>query len=124
MRNLYRRCLHKFDGACCVSFFLFGEKKKLRIDRKTIEKEDKKMLIGCTKNLLEFLKESPAEREEAIDPLFSWTANLIMLNRRKTLVAVNDATKCCFILHGLTTKMIPKIPELLKNGIRAVLESE
>ena len=82
------------------------------------------MLIGCTKNLLEFLKESPAEREEAIDPLFSWTANLIMLNRRKTLIAVNDATKCCFILHGLTTKMIPKIPELLKNGIRAVLESE
>jgi hypothetical protein len=82
------------------------------------------MLIGCTKNLLEFLKETPVEREEAIDPLYSWTANLIMLNRRKTLVAVNDATKCCFVLHGLTTKMIPKLPELLKNGIRAVLESE
>ena len=82
------------------------------------------MLIGCTKNLLEFLKEIPAEREEAIDPLYSWTANLIMLNRRKTLVAVNDATKCCFVLHGLTTKMIPKLPELMRNGIRAALESE
>ena len=99
-------------GMLCF-FFLIRRKEKLRIDRKTIEKEDKKMLIGCTKNLLEFLKESPAEREEAIDPLFSWTANLIILNRRKTLVAVNDATKCCFVLYGLTTKMIPKISELL-----------
>ena len=34
-----------------------------------IEKEDKKMLIGCTKNLLEFLKETPVEREEAIGSL-------------------------------------------------------
>jgi hypothetical protein len=50
------------------------------------------MLIGCTKNLLEFLKEAPVKREEGIDPLFTWTANLIMLNRRKTLVVVNDAT--------------------------------
>ena len=47
-----------------------------------------------------------------------------MLNRRKTLVAVNDATKCCFVLYGLTTKMIPKISELLRAGIRAVLKSE
>lgn len=107
-----------------VIFSLFKRKEKRKIDRKMIEKEAKQMLIGCTKNLLEFLKETPAEREEAIDPLYSWTANLIILNRRKTLVAVNDATKCCFVLYGLTTKMIPKLPELLKNGIRAALESE
>ena len=46
------------------------------------------MLIGCTKNLLEFLKETLVEREEAIDPLYSWTANLIMLNRRKTCMNI------------------------------------
>lgn len=82
------------------------------------------MLIGCTKNLLEFLKCSPVKREEATDPLFTWTANLITLNRRKTLVAVNDAAKSCFVLYGLTAKMIPRIAELMMNGIRAVLESE
>ncbi len=82
------------------------------------------MLIGCTKSLLEFLKTSPVKREEETDPLFSWTANLIVLNRRKTLFAVNDATQYCFVLHGLTTKLIPKIYELLTSGIRAVLESE
>ena len=82
------------------------------------------MLIGCTKNLLEFLKVTPVKREGAVDPLFSWTAHLIVLNRRKTLVAVNDATKCCFILHGLTAKQLSEIPELMMSGIRAVLESE
>ena len=82
------------------------------------------MIIGCTKNLLEFLKVTPTKREGEIDPLFSWTANLITVNRRKALVAVNDAAKCCFVLYGLTAKILPKLPELILSGIRAVLESE
>lgn len=82
------------------------------------------MVIGCTKKLLDFLAVNPQKLTTETDPLFSWTANLIILNRRKTLVAVNNATRCCFVLHGLTTKSISKLPELMKDGIRAVLQSE
>ena len=82
------------------------------------------MVIGCTKKLLNFLGVKPQKLTSETDPLFSWMANLIILNRRKTLVAVNNATKCCFVLHGLTAKNISKLPELMKDGIRAVLQSE
>ena len=82
------------------------------------------MVIGCTKKLLEFIGVKPQKLTDEPDLLFSWTANLIMLNHRKTLVAVNNATKCCFVLHGLTVKSIPKLPELIRDGIRAVLQSE
>ena len=82
------------------------------------------MVIGCTKKLLDFLSVKPTKPTTETDPLFTWTANLIILNRRKTLVAVNNATKCCFVLHGLTAKSIAKMPELIKDGIRAVLQSE
>ena len=82
------------------------------------------MIIGCTKKLLDFLAIKPVKPTTETDPLFSWTANLIILNRRKTLVAVNNETKCCFVLHGLTAKSIAKMSELVKDGIRAVLKSE
>lgn len=82
------------------------------------------MIIGCTKKLLDFLAIKPVKPTTETDPLFSWTANLIILNRRKTLVAVSNATKCCFVLHGLTAKSIAKMSELVKDGIRAVLKSE
>lgn len=82
------------------------------------------MVIGCTKKLLDFLGVKPQKSTTESEPLFSWTANLIILNRRKTLVAVNNATKCCFVLHGLTAKSITKLPTLIKDGIRAVLQSE
>ena len=82
------------------------------------------MVIGCTKKLLDFLAVKPQKLAPETDPLFSWTANLIILNRRKTLVAVNNATKCCFVLHGLTAKSISRLPELMKDGICAVLKSE
>lgn len=82
------------------------------------------MIIGCTKKLLDFLGIKPLKTTTEIDPLFSWTANLVTINRRKTLVAVNNASKCAFVLYGLTAKMIGKISELVLDGIRAVLESE
>lgn len=82
------------------------------------------MIIRCTKNLLDYAGVKPQSSDAKVDPLFSWTANLILLNRRKTLVAVNSATQCSFMLYGLTTKSIAKLPELVMQGIRALLQSE
>lgn len=82
------------------------------------------MNIHCTKKLLDFLKIKPEREVVQTDPLFSWSANLILLNRRKTLVAVNNATKSAFVIYGITSKNINNFPQLIKAGIRTVLESE
>lgn len=84
------------------------------------------MKLECTKQLLGYLGVNLCKTvtEDVIDPLFSWTANLITVNRRKTIVAVNQASKCLFVLYGVKTKHKPKIPDLILEGIRALLQSE
>lgn len=82
------------------------------------------MELGCTKKLLEYLGVKPEKGFAEIDPLFAWTANLMVVNRRKVLVAVHGATRCAFVLYGLTAKMLPRLPELIHDGIRGLLQRE
>ena len=82
------------------------------------------MELACTKKVLDYLGIKAEKVSADIDPLFGWTANLIMINRRKTLVAVHTASRAMFVLHGLTAKQLPKLPELVIDGIRAMLKSE
>lgn len=49
-------------------------------------KERHGMRLGCTKKLLEYLGVKPERSTEPVETIFEWTANLIVLNRRKTLV--------------------------------------
>ena len=85
------------------------------------------MKLECTKKLLDYLGVKPekttSEPAES-DSLCAWTANLLTLNRRKTIVAVNPASRCMFVLYGITAKHIPKMPELILEGIRQMLKSE
>ncbi|MCM3670971.1 plasmid pRiA4b ORF-3 family protein [Mesobacillus maritimus] len=78
------------------------------------------MLIQCTKKLLDQLGVKPVSGVEG-DPLFSWHANLLVINRRKTLVLVNDATRYVVVLYGLKGKDFNKIDELIVQGIRESL---
>lgn len=80
------------------------------------------MILQCTKKLLEYLGGNTRKDEEATEPLFTWSANLITLNRRKTLVAVNAASRCVVVLHGLRAANRPRIGELLREAIRIQLE--
>lgn len=82
------------------------------------------MELGCTKKLLEYLGVKPEKGFAEIDSLFAWTANLMVVNRRKVLVAVHGATRCAFVLYGLTAKVLPRLPELIHDGIRGLLQSE
>ena len=82
------------------------------------------MELACTKKLLEYIGVKAEKAGAEIDPLFGWTANLIVVNRRKMLVAVHGASRCAFVLYGLTSKVLPKLPELILDGIRGMLESE
>lgn len=82
------------------------------------------MELACTKKLLEYVGIKAEKTNDYLDPLFAWTANLIVVNRRKTAVVVHAASRCAFVLHGLKVKHLPQLPELVLAGIRSLLESE
>jgi len=81
------------------------------------------MLIQCTKKLLDELKIKPRLAKEEL-PLFSWHANLITVNRRKTVVLVNDSNRYTIILHGLKAKDFKSLTEIIVNSIRGSLLDE
>lgn len=82
------------------------------------------MELSCTKKLLEYMGIKPEKASVESDPLFEWTANLTVVNRRKTIVVVHAVSRCAFVLYGMTAKNKNMLPELILNGIRRLLESE
>ncbi len=84
------------------------------------------MNLQCTKSLLGYLGVTPEEAtcEKEPDPLCTWTANLLTVNRRKTILVVHAASRCQFVLHGITAKSITQLPKLILDGVRALLQSE
>ncbi len=81
------------------------------------------MTINCTKKLLDFLEIAPAQAPQE-EPLFSFSANLLVLNRKKCIVVINDASCCGFILYGVTAKDKKNIQKKLEEGLRNMLASE
>ena len=82
------------------------------------------MVITCTKQLLDEIGVPSVKPEAEFDPMYTWSANLIRINRRKTLVAVHAASRAILVLYGITAKHKKLLPQLIKDGIRALLESE
>ena len=80
--------------------------------------------IGCTKKLIDYLGISPAQAAKEINPLFAFSANLVVLNRRKCIAVANDTTGCGFLLYGITTSDKKKLQQLLETGLRNMLASE
>lgn len=79
------------------------------------------MQIGLTKKLQDqtgIKVEAAAEENE----IFSWSANLITVNRRKTVVVVNNMNRYGFILYGLKAKEFKNIEKLILEGIRHCLK--
>ena len=79
------------------------------------------MRIGLTKKLSDHtgIKITPAD--PSVDPLFSWSANLLTINRRKTIVCMNDASRFAFILHGVKAADIKKLDLLIVQAIRHLM---
>ena len=82
------------------------------------------MKINCTKALLDFLGIAPVENRTETDPMFSYSANLLVINRKKCIAVVNDATGCGFILYGVNAKDKKNIQHLLEDGLDNMLMSE
>lgn len=82
------------------------------------------MQIGCTKKLLEYLNIKSTQESADIAPFFSWSANLLTLNRRKTIVVMNDISRYGFVLYGITAKTLKSLDELMLDGVHSCLEEE
>ncbi|MDA8226624.1 MAG: plasmid pRiA4b ORF-3 family protein [Desulfitobacterium hafniense] len=81
------------------------------------------MQIGCTKKLQDELGLVFQDGAENND-LFCWSAHLITVNRRKTLVIVNDSNRFGFVLHGMKAKDFKNLNEHITQGIRNCLRDE
>lgn len=86
-------------------------------------RSEDKMLIQCTKKLLTELKVKPASSSEE-NALFSWHANLLTINRRKTLVLMNDSNRYIIVLHGLKAIHLKKIDQLILQAIEETFRDE
>ncbi|WP_409967504.1 plasmid pRiA4b ORF-3 family protein [Bengtsoniella intestinalis] len=81
------------------------------------------MIINCTKKLQEELDIKP-EKLEITDRLYSWHAHIIRVNRRKTVVLVNDASRYQVVLYGLKAKDFKNLSQLILDGIATILLSD
>ena len=85
------------------------------------------MLIHCTKKLLDELNIKPAALEIALEDenaLFSWHANLIKINRKKTIVMINNKNTYVIVIHGLKAKDFKNLNEIILQSIRTSLVDE
>lgn len=81
------------------------------------------MILNCTKKLADFLKIKP-ELQEASNPLFSWHANIVAINRRKAIVFVNDSNRYTVVLYGIKATHIKSLDSIIKDGIHQALLSQ
>jgi hypothetical protein len=83
----------------------------------------RRMLIGCTKKLLDELNIEPEDRGEE-EPIFGWHANLLLTGRRKTIVLVNDSNRYVVVLYGLKAKDFKQLDKLIPMAVRNTLKEE
>ncbi len=81
------------------------------------------MLIQATKKLRDELNLEEPE-QTARPTLFSCHANFLRINRRKTIVLVNDACDYTVILYGMKKDDFNNFPDRVREGIRNTLERE
>ena len=81
------------------------------------------MLIQVTAKLRDELKLKELGTKER-PPLFSWHANLKRINRRKTVILVNDASNYTVVLYGMKKEDFNKFSVRVKEGIRRAFELE
>ena len=88
------------------------------------------MYLQCTKKMLnkmnmERFKMLPADDcDDGADGFYSWHVNLITLNRRKTIVCMNNLTRYPIVLYRPKTRDIAHLEEQVKDGIRAAFSEE
>lgn len=75
------------------------------------------MFIQCTKKLLAQMRYEPEHIDEPEQPLFSWHANLLTINRRKAVVLMNDASRYVIVLYGLKARDFSHLDTYIPEAI-------
>ena len=84
-------------------------------------------LLRCTAKLLKEVGLKPADLcldEPDFSFLGQWHANLIYIDRRKSVLFVNDRTLFNFILPDVSRAQIRALPELFRSGLSCVISAE
>lgn len=88
------------------------------------------VLIQCTGALLKELGKRPKDLvshevgEQFPNYFFAWHANLIYMNRRKTVVLMNNATRYPIVLYGLRKADFENIEVLINDAIIEAMQLE
>ena len=80
--------------------------------------------IKCTGKVQTFLKLKPADMQPIAPSdtlLGDWYVNLLLIDRRKTLLFVNEKTASSFVLFGLKVRHIPDIHIMFLTGLNGFL---
>lgn len=81
------------------------------------------MNIGCTKKLLDELGCKPFEARTE-NPIFSWHANLLTINRRKAVLLINDDSRYPVLLFGLKAANFKILNKLIVLAIKETFLAE
>lgn len=81
------------------------------------------MIIHCTRKLLDSAKiyAVPSQLLEE-DPLFSWHANVLTIERRKLLIFVNDLSGITIMFYRPKASDYSKLSEILLDGIKSLMK--
>ena len=83
--------------------------------------------IRCTQKVVEELglkEEDLSEVKEPTSLLGNWYSNLFILDKRKTLIFMNERTLLSFIVFGIRKKNIKDLPIVFHNGVKQLLLME
>lgn len=81
--------------------------------------------IHGTKKVLDSISfdiETVPEVEE--NPLFTWHANVVMIDRRKALVLMNEISRYVIVLYGVKAKDFKRLDQLVVEAIRESFAAE
>ena len=82
------------------------------------------MEFGYTIPLQRHLKVKLPPPQTAVAPFFCWDVHLLTIQKRRTALAMNRASRYCILLYGMDTADWKRLPELVQGEIRAVILRE
>ena len=82
------------------------------------------MEFGYTIPLQRHLKIKLPPPQTASAPFFCWDVHLLTIQKRRTALAMNRASRYCILLYGMDTADWKHLPELVQGEIRAVILRE
>ena len=84
-------------------------------------------LIRCTKKLQKEMGLKPKElneQEPTSGILGTWHANLLLINRRKCVLFVNDKTLFNFLIPGVKKEQLRKLDQHFRNYLQCILAAQ